>query len=1129
VVNIRAEEIRKIISFESLVSFLIDRLNWPIETEDFDDLYFEYDPKRIGIVEEHLVKISGPIKQLRPLTDDQPWGIFYIEFESKKLPIVVLRRILKFLIKGNRESSTLKTWDYSDLLFISTIGESSNRHLSLAIFSNDSEDSFREPTIKTFSWDRYDTYLHYLQTEIDLNNLQWPNNPTDVDNWKHQWRKAFYLTPGQVITSSKDLSIEMAKVAREIREQIKTNLKYESVSGPLHKMFSEFKDILIHDLDVEKFSDMYAQTVTYGLFTSRASHDSDFLLNELDTLITHSNPFLKNFFKTIITEENFLALEELGIVDLIELFKKAPIESILQDFGRKRASEDPVIHFYELFLKEYNPELKTERGVFYTPDSVVSFMVRSTDLILTNFFNFQDGLLDDSINSDNNLPNIQILDPATGTGTFITEILTLIKKKFDNKYQTLSFEDRQSKWTNYIEKSFFKKITGFELMLAPYAIAHLKLGLKLREFGYVANEQDSAKIYLSNTLQGSSISVKDLSEYVEIKWLAEESNNAKKIKNSTPINIVIGNPPYSGHSANQSEWIAKLMRGIISDGARKADYFSSNGKPLNEANPKWLNDDYVKFIRFGQWRIDKTKHGILAYITNHGYLDNPTFRGMRFELLSSFDNIYIINLHGNAIKQEQHSSEEKDKNVFDIKQGVAIVFFVKLYKKQEQGCRVYYFDLWGSRETKFAWLDNNDINSINWIELNPIEPFFLFVPQDNTNWDEYSKGIKLTDIFEVYSAGIATARDHFTIYWDKSELVTVLKDFIKLDVETAREKYDLRRDSQDWKVHLAQQDIIQTNLDEKNVVIILYRPFDFRYTYYTGKSGGFHCRPRSEVMKNMILGENIGFSVARSVRGADWRDVLATKYITEFGVISTRPGNTSPLFPLFVYTEESNKISKKLNFNLKSITLIEELLSMKFTKQDILDSDNTFNHYDLFHYIYGLLFSNWYRTRFSEFIKMDFPKILFPKNKQIWKNIIKFGADLIALHTFDFDYKYSSWSKSKKSSPFNSMKIDFFERTNGKEIGKILKTNFKENKVFIDSKESSSYFYPVEKDVWEFFIGSYQVAYKWLYDKRSKKDTSGKMLLDQEIEIYKKILHIISLTIKITNEIDEMIVEFPEF
>jgi predicted helicase len=1129
VLNISAEEIKNIFSFKELVSFLHNRLNWPIESEDFDDLYFEYKPKGIRIAEEHLAKITIPIKQLRSLTDEQPWGIFYIEFEHKKLPIVVLRRILYFLITWNRKSNTSNTWYYRNLLFFSHIGENSSRSLTLTIFSDDCEDSLKESTIKSYSCNKYETHLHYLQSEIDLVKLQWPNNTKNVDDWKHQWQRAFYVTPRQEITSSKDLSKEMAKVAKEIREQIKTNLKYESNNGPLHEIFTEFKDILVHDLDIEKFSDMYAQTVTYGLFTSRASHDSNFLLNELDTLLKRSNPFLQNLFKTIINKENFQVLEELGIVDLIELFNKAQIKSIMHDFKRKRGSEDPVIHFYEMFLKEYNPELKTKRGVFYTPDSVVSFMVRSTDQILTDYFHFQEGLLDDSINRENNQPNIQILDPATGTGTFITEILTLIKKKFDNKHQTLSIEEKKSKWSNYIENTFFKKIAGFELMLAPYSIAHFKLGLKLREFGYVANEQYDAKIYLSNTLEESSISVEDLYENVEIKWLAEEEIKAKKIINSSSINIIIGNPPYSGHSANQGDWIAKLMRGLVSDGARKVNYFSSNGKPLNEANPKWLNDDYVKFIRFGQWRIDKTEHGILAYITNHGYLDNPTFRGMRFELLSSFDKIFIINLHGNAIKQEQHSSEEKDKNVFDIKQGVAIVFFVKLKKKQEPGSKVYYFDLWGSRDTKFEWLDNNDLNSVNWIELEPIEPFFLFVPQNNTYWEEYTKGIKLTEIFEVYSAGIATARDHFTIYREKSDLITVLKDFVKLDDETARKKYDLRNDSQDWKVYLAKQDIISTNINEKNIVSLLYRPFDFRYTYYTGKSGGFHCRPRSEVMKNMILGENIGFSVARSVRGSDWRDILASKYITEFGVISTRPGNTSPLFPLFIYTEEFTKISKKINYKLKSMSKIEDLLGLNFSEQEISDSDNTFNHFDLFHYIYGLLFSNWYRTRFSEFIKMDFPHIIFPKNKKIWKKIIQFGADLIALHTFDFDYKYSSWSSSKESNPFITMKIDFIQGINGKKIGKITKKNFKENKIFIDNKESSSYFYPIEKEIWEYFVGSYQIAYKWLYDKRCKKNALGITLLDQEIEMYKKILHVISLTIKITNEIDEMITELSEF
>ena len=673
--DLELEEIKKISDFDSLVKFLKEKLEWPIDTDDFDELTYEYDPKTLGIHPDYVVTIKSPIRQLRPLTSNQPWGIFYIEFETKKLPIVLLRRILNSLVKINRHSSNQKVWKYNELLFISAIGESSDRQITLTIFS-DPKDGKKETVIKAFSWDKYDTDLHYLQTEIDLNRLHWPKDTNNIVGWKDQWQKAFYLEPREVIQSSKELVHEMVEIAKGIKKQIKLNMEYEEESGFLHELFKNFKEMLIHDLKLDEFADMYAQTVTYGLFTARITHEGVFDLEYIDSIIKFTNPFLKSFFNEIVNHDNLLVIEELGIADLVELLKKSNIEAILRDFGKGKATDDPVIHFYELFLQEYNPKLREIRGVYYTPDPVVSFIVRSVDCLLKMEFGFKDGLADETLDEKTGLPKIQILDPATGTGTFLLHSLIQMKNNFYKKYKDLSGEDRNKKWQSYVKNNFFTRITGFELLLAPYAIAHLKIDLKLKELGYAIDEIDKLRIFLSNTLQGSATGVRDITSYLNVNWLAEEASNARDIKSKLPINIVIGNPPYSGLSSNKIDYIEKLLRGEISDGTRRSSYFEIDGNKLGEKKASWIYDDYVKFIRFGQWRIDKTGYGILAFITNHGYIDNPTFRGMREQLLTSFNKIYIFDLHGNKKKNEIPPSGMIDDNVFDIQQGVSIAFFI---------------------------------------------------------------------------------------------------------------------------------------------------------------------------------------------------------------------------------------------------------------------------------------------------------------------------------------------------------------------------------------------------------------------------------------------------------------------
>ncbi len=892
--------------------------------------------------------------------------------------------------------------------------------------------------------------------------------------------------------TSKKMAFWMAHLTKEIKEKVIFLFKKENESDYLHKIFFLLQRRLIKDLSTDKFADIYAQAIVYGLFSTRVAQRYGFSIENVFKIIPETDLILKNLFQdlTRIGENQSLSpiLGLPNIKNLSKLLNKQNIDVVIEEFRKNRNIEDPIIHFYELFLKEYAPKQRFGKGVFYTPEPIVSFIVRSVDYLLKTELGCPDGLSDIKIKSyqfeknTKRVPKIKILDPATGTGTFLKGVIEEIKKMFDKKHKGLNKEVLQENWNEYVSNNLLTRIFGFELMLIPYMVAHLKLGLKLSETGYKFKSNGNLRIYLANALE-----------------------NKKDYDGALNCSIIIGNPPYSGFPSNKGKWITDLVR----------DYYYVDGKRLDEKNPKWLLDDYVKFIRFGQWCINRAGFGILAFITNHGYLDNPTFRGMRENLMKDFPIIYVCDLHGNSIKKEVGPDGSNDECVFDIKQGVCISFFIKPLNKVSQK-HVYHVDVWGSREDKFNWLKTQNINKIKWNNLSPITPFYLFVPQQKDLWKEYQTGIKLTDIFKIYSAGIATARDHFTIQWTREELLDILKDFIKLSHENARKKYNLRKDVRDWKVKFAQKDVIKTNIDPNLIVPILYRPFDIRYTYYTGRSRGFLCMPRPEVMQNMLLGNNIGISVSRSVRGAPWRDVFVSTIITEFGLIATRPGNTAPLFPLYIYEKKKNKILRSSNLTNKAISIFSKKLGMKFTYKERNNINNSFNSEDIFNYIYSILHSQKFRKRYAEFLKIDFPYIPITKNIEFFKQLTKLGADLVALHTLN-----------SNSLPLKDI-VHFIEGSNGKQMGKFNRDCYKNGKIFIDlnRKNDGSYFNGIPEDVWNFFIGSYQVCYKWLYNKSVKGKKKGKLLTKNDIQSFKKIVIAIKNTIQLREKIDKLIDEY---
>jgi predicted helicase len=599
----------------------------------------------------------------------------------------------------------------------------------------------------------------------------------------------FLSHSAEKVGTPKELAEKMARLAHMVRELIIKAFNKEEENGALHVQLTAFRENLIPDLSPEQFADMYAQTIAYGLFAARctAPESRTFTRQNAAYLLPKTNPFLRKLFNNIAGPDLDDRIAWL-VDDLAQVLSQADMEAVLKNFGKHSGKEDPVVHFYETFLKAYDPKVREMRGVYYTPEPVVSYIVRSIDYLLKTRFDKPQGLADD---------NTLILDPATGTATFLYNVINEIHQ---------SFGGQEGMWNDYVAEKLLKRLFGFELLMAPYAVAHLKLGLLLQETGYKFHSDERLGIYLTNTLDEAIKHTESLFS----QWISEEANAAAEIKKEKPIMVVLGNPPYSGHSANKGEWARQLIE----------TYKMVDGKPLGEKNPKWLQDDYVKFIRFGQWRIEKTGQGVLGFITNHSYLDNPTFRGMRQSLMNTFTDIYVLNLHGNSKKKEIAPDGGKDENVFDIQQGVSVGIFVKEQGK-DAPAKVHYADLWGLREGKYSNLFESDLSTTAWLEIQPNTPFYFFVPREEELRPEYEKGYKVTEIFSISSTGIVTARDDIVLDFDRQELLNRIADFVdsSLSDDDLRYRYFghkkegkyLAGDTRGWKLPDARKKLRSEN------------------------------------------------------------------------------------------------------------------------------------------------------------------------------------------------------------------------------------------------------------------------------------------------------------------------------
>ena len=841
----------------------------------------------------------------------------------------------------------------------------------------------------------------------------------------------------QSITSASRLAKLMAGKARLLENIIEQAMNDETESYAnenIRGQYQAFKDVLIQELKPSEFADIYAQTIAYGMFAARLHDDTpkDFSREEAARLIPKTNPFLRQIFNNLAGND----LDERiawVVDDLATVFKATNIQKIMKTYVQDKRHHDPMIHFYEDFLSEYNPKLRKSKGVWYTPQPVVGFIVRAVDEILQKEFGLQEGLADYSMiekelaveqsrdkrtsdgarHENHKFHRVQILDPATGTGTFLAEVVNQIYDRY---------RDNQGIWQQYVEQHLLPRLNGFEILMASYAVAHIKLDMLLSETGYQHQTDKRLHVYLTNSLEESNNEPRTLFA----QWLSREATEANVIKRDYPVMVMIGNPPYNGSSTNTGKWIMSLME----------DYKKEPGgkRPLDERNPKWLNDDYVKFIRLSQYYVERNECGIIGFINPHGFLDNPTFRGMRWNLLKTFDKIYTIDLHGNSKKKETCPDGSKDENVFDIMQGVSINLFVKTGQKgKDELGKIYHTDLYGLRQNKYDYLDNIHWSNVDYSEIFPQAPMYFFVPKDFGLQDEYNKGFKVDELFVANSMGVTTGHD--------KELVS----FIPFNSGTNEEYH--------------------------------YRPFDKLWIDYDLNKV---VRPREAIMKHLQK-DNVALCLIKINSSVDGLfKILVTTGITDKTLLSSKD-NTN-VFPLYIYKENMGVEERIPNFNTKLLAQIEQ----SFGEQ--------IEPIELFDYIYAVLHSPNYRERYKEFLKIDFPRIPYPTNADEYHRLAKLGAELRKLHLME-DLPTQLPTLFPKGG---TLQVDCLR--------------WEQNRVYINSEQ---YFENVPESAWNFYIGGYQPAQKWL------KDRKGLTLDFKDVKHYQSIIYVLQQTERIMQEIDK--------
>lgn len=934
-------------------------------------------------------------------------------------------------------------------------------------------------------WDFYRDGERFASVTIADYLMGIQPKPEEYERLENLLREFIAQKP-QTITSTEKLAKMMAGKAGLIKDVLFKVLRDDKgFRTDLGGQYKAFREHLIHDIKPEDFADIYAETIAYGMFAARL-HDTSletFTRQEALELLPKSNPFLRNLFSYVAGPTLDDSIRWI-IDDLADVFQAANVAVLMKDFGTLTGRKDPFLHFYEDFLAAYNPAKRKARGVWYTPEPVVNFIVRAVDEVLRTEFGLTDGLADTSkvtidldtghndakgkpITHKRDVHRVQILDPATGTGTFLAEVIKQIAPKVKDVAEGM--------WSGYIERDLIPRLHGFELLMASYAMCHMKLDMILGELGYRPGKTPPRlSVYLTNSLEEGDRDVRDL---FMAQWLTREAQEANVIKRDMPIMCVLGNPPYSGVSSNNGEWATNLIAPYKKEPGGKTK--------LKERNSKWINDDYVKFIRFAEHMISKTGEGVLGFITNHGYIDSPTFRGMRWHLMQSFDKLYVLDLHGNSKKKEVAPDGSNDVNVFDIMQGVAVIIGVKHQKKGEAAkkppvpAEVFHTEFWGPRRQKYDRLQQSELNSLSWTKLDPDPKYQMFYPINRKLLEAYDAGFELAQFMPMNQIGFQSHRDGFAVAFDKNVMEKRLADMLdeRLSDDDLRRRYGVK-DNGDWS--LAEQRNRAKGLSglDEHIVPCDYRPFDRRFCMLEET---MMDRPRWSLLKNALPADNFGLNFVRQTKSAAWQHGVVSKFPTPAVFVEIKDGsNFAPL-----YVQEDIDQTRRVNFDAK----LWKKLRTKATDADHGEPDELAT----FDYIYGVLHCPAYRATFAEFLKIDFPRIPWPASSAEFWDVAGKGGQLRRLHLME------PAAIGETPYPFR-----------GEGDGTVTEPKFKDGKVWIND---SQHFEDVPQAAWDALIGGYQPAQKWL------KDRKDRALGFDDVKHYRQIIKILLETSRIMQTI----------
>ena len=1108
------ERLAGIRRFDQLVAYLRDELDWPIDSDDFEEVTFDYTPEELGIDAKNAAKIQE-IKRLRPLAQGQPWGVFFVKFAPKRLPVVALRRILGQVTlrkRASANSAERQAWAADDLLFVSNYGDGEARQIAFAHFSKPS-DGRDLPTLKVLGWDNRDTPLHLdAVTRALRDHLSWPEDDGNAEAWRDRWRAAFTLRHLEVITTAKQLSARLAELAKAVRDRAMTVLSLENESGRLTQLMEAFRGTLVHDLDEAGFADMYAQTIAYGLLSARITDPEQATADDFAAHM-RTNPFLRDLLTSFLRAGGRrgadggpdLDFDELGVSDVVELLDRANMEAVVRDFGDRNPQEDPVIHFYEHFLEAYDKTQKVKRGVFYTPRPVVSFIVRSVDELLRTEFRLADGLADTTTWGDmaerheglkvpaGTSPDqafVQILDPATGTGTFLVETIDQIHKTMSGKWTAQGHGPKavEDLWNEYVRDHLLPRLHGYELLMAPYAIAHLKIGLKLHETGYRFEKDLRAQVYLTNALEPPG---EDQFALDFLPALAHEAHAVNQIKRGRSFTVVIGNPPYAAISSN----LTPELRRIVDP------YRSVAGERIRERSmlqfEKNIQDDYVKFFAYSQTTIERASIGVCSLITNHSYLDGPTLRGLRWNLLSRSDSSWFLDLHGNVNKAESPPDGSRDENVFDIRQGVAICAFVKA-PGRSPARGTGFGELWGERPQKYQTLSEGDLGKFEWTPIEPPLPYYYLVgPDANNAGPEWEAWPPVCDLFAKRSTGTETGFDKLLVNFSVKELEERVAAFSSplVSQDALGSAFNVA------KGHAAALFGRRRELrapSTKEFRSFQLRPYDYRWAFL-----------RKNLLKtnsfNVMLDLEDGAPGLVTTRQT--KEQFSAFAVGDFcGHKLTSSYDRSYVFPLFTL-QAGSLVSRET-------TCLDEEITCKIASLiggATSDSAPEFSR-DIFAYVLAVLNAPSYAERFCQRLKRDWPRVPLPSGRDLFLALVRRGRELQAVHLLE-------------SAKLADTTTDYAGPTDP-EVGRV---GWSTGTVWLNARKTAAReghratrpgtigFHGVPEEVWDFHIGGYQVCHKWL------KDRKGRRLSEEDITHYQKIVVALNETIRIMAEIDEVI------